>query len=69
MSAVALYSVIGVFAVASVANASDLRPTFASEVVAPDANMVLPLLKVICGKACEPSLQKASQRWAAETVQ
>jgi len=30
--------------------ADPLRPTFASEVVAPDANTVLPLLKVACGE-------------------
>src|SRR5271168_5253298 len=27
-----------------------LRPTFATEVVAPEANIVLPLLKVVCGE-------------------
>lgn len=39
-----------VFAVASLAYASDLRPTFASEVLAPTANTVLPLLRVVCGE-------------------
>lgn len=39
------------FALASCAHATDrLRPTFASEVEAPQENVVLPLLKVVCGE-------------------
>jgi hypothetical protein len=33
----------------AIATAADFRPTFASEVLAPKADVVLPLLKVVCG--------------------
>jgi hypothetical protein len=48
MSPLAMYAAIGVLVIALPAHASDLRPTFASEVGAPEANAVLPLLKVVC---------------------